>query len=775
MSSPTSISYRMLGPLEVRDGPRLFDPGKPKQRAVLAALLVNANRVVSMDRLIDALWGADPPPAATGSLQAYIANLRRVLEPDRPPRAPAQMLVTRAPGYQLNVAPEDLDVATFERLAAHGRALLEQDRPDAAQHALAEALGLWRGRPLAELEGYDFADVEATRLTELHLSTRELYAEAALAAGRPHDAIENMERLCGEAPLRERAAELLGLALYRCGRQADGLAALARIRATLAAELGVDPSPALRALHAAILSHDPALTGPPPRRGAGPVRRPTPTPVSDDEPVRPALIGRAVPLARMRRALAAATAGRGGVLLVAGEPGIGKTRLVEELAAEAAAVADVAWGRCHDTTIAPAFWPWRQALGALAAARPAEVKKLTADMGLSVHGPDGAPELVTGPGEPSRFLRYEAAGRLVAGLAARQPVVLVCEDAHWADPGSLELLTHLAGQLHRARVLLVATFRDTEVGDELAKALARLAREPRCERIKLSALGPAEIASLAATAGWTGGPALAGALHERTGGNPFFATELGKLLAGDGRPAGPDAWPVPAGVQDVLRQRIARLPGQAVTVIEIASVAGPTFSVEVLEQVSGLEEDRVLFCLDAAVATGLLKEDAAVPGRYRFVHALVSDTVYRGLSGTRRSRLHARVGEAIRTRYGTRFPDALAHHFWQAGPAAPAEQALEHVLASADGAERSLAFERAVVLLERAVVLCDRVAPGPAAEKRALEVRMRLARLLVRITDHAAPRAGTSRGLHAVPSYPEAPARGEPALVPLIGGKPRIA
>jgi DNA-binding SARP family transcriptional activator len=234
--------------LEVLDGHRRVELGRPKQRALLAVLLVHANQVVALDRLIEELWGQESPPQATASLQAYVSNLRRVLEPDRPARTPPRVLVTQPPGYRLVVAPGDLDAARFVALAEQGHRLLGAERPGPAARALREALGLWRGPALADVADEPFAQPERQRLEELRLVVREDRLTADLALGGHATAAAELEELVGRFPFRERLHGLLMLALYRSGRQAEALQAFQAARRTLGEELGIDPSPRLRQL-----------------------------------------------------------------------------------------------------------------------------------------------------------------------------------------------------------------------------------------------------------------------------------------------------------------------------------------------------------------------------------------------------------------------------------------------------------------------------------------------------------------------------------------------
>ena len=254
-----SAEFGILGPLEVSRSGRAVPLGGPRQRAVLALLLLEANRVVSMDRLAEDVWGGHPPEGWATTLQTYVFHLRQALEPDRARGAAGDVLVTRDRGYLLRVDREHLDAALFQDGFTAGRAALEAGRYAEAAETLRKALDLWRSRVLADLADYAFTRPEAARLEELRLAALEARIDADLALGR-HDALTaELEQLAAEHPLRERLHGQLMLALYRCGRQAEALAAYRRARDLLAGELGIDPGEPLRRLHASVLAHDPAL------------------------------------------------------------------------------------------------------------------------------------------------------------------------------------------------------------------------------------------------------------------------------------------------------------------------------------------------------------------------------------------------------------------------------------------------------------------------------------------------------------------------------------
>src|SRR5215213_6932655 len=245
------MEFRILGPVEVRDDGRVVRLGGGKQRAVLALLLLNANRVVASERMIELLWGERPPPTAATALHGHISTLRKALGPD--------VIATRPPGYVLETAIGELDLERFERLRAEGRDALGRGDPGAAAERLRVALGLWRGEALADIGFEPFVQSEAARLEGLRLDAVQDRIEADLTTGRGAELVGELERLVAAEPLRERLWAQLMLALYRSGRQADALEAYRRARQTLVSELAIEPGPELRDLEGRILAHDPTL------------------------------------------------------------------------------------------------------------------------------------------------------------------------------------------------------------------------------------------------------------------------------------------------------------------------------------------------------------------------------------------------------------------------------------------------------------------------------------------------------------------------------------
>jgi predicted ATPase/DNA-binding SARP family transcriptional activator len=305
------VDFLILGPLEVHDERGPLRLGAAKLRLLLALLLLRANEVVSADELAEALWGETQPAGAANTLQVYVGRVRKALGGDR--------LRTQAPGYVLDVQAGELDLQRFEQLAAEGRARLAGGDPRCAAARLGEALELWRGRPLADLAYEDALQLEIERLEELRHQALEDRFDAALILGRNTDIIPELEVLVREQPMRERPRALLMLALYRAGRQAEALEAYQQARGALVDELGIEPSPELRELQAAILRQDPQLAAPRPA-----ARPPTNLPASPTP-----LVGRERELDETAALLMGSDSR---LLTLTGPGGSGKTRLALDLA-----------------------------------------------------------------------------------------------------------------------------------------------------------------------------------------------------------------------------------------------------------------------------------------------------------------------------------------------------------------------------------------------------------------------------------------------------------
>jgi DNA-binding SARP family transcriptional activator len=747
------VDFRVLGPLEVRadDGPLLL--GGVKQRALLALLLLNANRVVPRERLIDGLWGEEPPESAVKLVQLYVSQLRRLL--------PAGTIVTRAPGYALQLESESIDVRRFERLTADAQG----GAPEIAAALLREALGLWRGPALADLDEAPFARLEAGRLEDLRLAALEERIEADLVLGRHAELVGELEKLIAERPHRERLRGQLMLALYRSGRQPEALQAYRDARAALD-ELGLAPGPGLRELERRILTQDaglelvqarPLFSGPPPLPG----------PLVPEPPF--PFVGREHELAALRAALDRAEGGEGGLALIAAEAGGGKTRLVRELARDAAGRGTLVLYGASDAAVTTPYQPVREWVefllrvgddevlrGCLGATRGSELARVAPELASLTGFPvEGA--------APDRHSLHGAVTEFLARLGRVQPLLLVLDDLHWADGETLQLLRRLARSAPEARWLVVAAYRPEEREGEAAGALADLARLDGVRRVGLAGLGIDEVAEFIRGSTDAEAPAeLAAAIEELSGGTPLFLCELWRELRESGAIAVGETVRLtrplaelrgPERVSDLVEQRLARLDPETVALLELAAVAGPSFQLRLLAA-AGLEQRRLLTAVEEALDAGVVEELPDSQPACRFSHELVRRAVYDRLRHVRRIQLHLQVGEALER---IADPDGvlpeLAHHFTVAVPLAGPERAVDYNVRAGHAAVAAGAYREAVARLETALEL------GMSNGRDRVGVQLELAFVRVQLGDRDGGLALVAASLET------ATALGEPALV----------
>ncbi|MGJ6968367.1 BTAD domain-containing putative transcriptional regulator [Streptosporangium sp. G11] len=746
-----TIHIRVLGSFhaEVNGAPVPLSARLP--RAVLCRLILARGDVVSVDRLIDDLWRSAPPSQAIASLQSYMANLRRAIEPDRPPRAPARVLISAAPGYAARLQDDAVDAWLFERLVREARERSGDD-PAHARTLLTDALALWRGEAFAEVADEPWAVSEVARLEELRQSARELCVAMTLQSAPAADAVPAAEMLTRRQPLREEGWRLLALALWGSDRQADALQALRRVRTTLVREIGLDPGSALvelenailnqrtDLLHASIARHRPrTVTSPAPGAQAGPAR---PGATAADTPPgtgpnAPLFVGRTAELAALTRTADEVLAGARGIVLVTGEPGAGKSALLGRLR-ESLDPSQwlVSVGRCPETEGAPPAWAWLEALRPLASRfPPGEHEKTLAPL-------LGEAPLIEDDASAGRFRLHRGVCawlRSITDGPSRHALAIVLDDLHKADTETIALLRAIVEQMGDARILLIAAFRSLEITEAQEEVLAVIARHAPA-RLHLDGLPAGDVERLVrSVCGEPVAPQTLASLVERTGGNPFYVWESARLLASEGKLS-----VVPDGVRDVLRRRLARLPAAAVGVLRLAAVVGREAEVEVLVNAADSDEDAVLDALEAGVFSGLLIEPS--PGRVRFMHTLVRETLYQDLSQLRRTRMHARVADALRTLR----PDdltALAHHHAVAATSATAALAVDYSVRSAEVATRRYAHDTAAELLTQALDCFDRAAGQGDRDIRRVELLGKLVRAQVRAGAVVAARDTRARAI----------------------------
>jgi DNA-binding SARP family transcriptional activator len=747
------VSFHVLGPLEVRRGGEPLPLNAPKQRALLLRLLADVNRAVATDRLIDDLWDGAPPPGALSSLRAYVSNLRRLLHAEDD----GARLATHPTGYVLELDTVAIDSHRFEAELDEARDAIGDGLPGQALELLDRGLGRWRGPAFVDVADLTFASPTITRLDELHRVAQEERFDALLALGRHDHAIADLERFVPTDPLRERPRRQLVLALHRAGRTPDALRVHRDFRELLADELGLDPSDLFEELVARILRRDPTLDAPAGRRSA-----PLPTAAPDRAaaaatpdasaasaptalaaaPMASRLVGRARERELIGDVLALLHDGRPGVLLLGGEPGIGKTTLLDEVARLAAGRAAVHWGRCPETEGAPAFWPWSRVLRSIAAsATDEELAAVAADAAAMAHlVPDlarrtgVAPPLVGDDLTAARFELFDAVTTFLHHRAG-DGLILLLDDLHWADPPSLELLGYVVANLGDVPVLLAGTYRDAPADRSTAldATLASVVRRPGALDLHLHGLEADEVAEVVtATLGRAPTAGLVEMVHTRTDGNPFFVTQLARFLD----EASANGRSVPSGVRHVLARRVQLLPPDAQRVLELAAVVGRRFDAAVVAEAADVDLPTVLEHADAAFTHGLLEPDGGSTRRFRFIHALVRETLYDGLSPATTLRSHAAVAQALLAQ-GAASAQELAEHLWSAGGLVPATDTIRWAVAAADESLAALAYEQAEAHLRRALQLLDGGTEADLATE--LAVRVRLVSLLTSAVGWSAP------------------------------------
>ncbi|MES4902270.1 MULTISPECIES: BREX system ATP-binding domain-containing protein [unclassified Streptomyces] len=642
-----STWYSLLGPVEVvRDGTALA-LGPRQRRVLLIRLLIEDGRPVSLAQLCQDLWQGSQPTGAVSSVRAHISRLRSVLEPVR--RGRSTLLVNGPTGYALKVPDEARDTTRFEMSVARARQAMRRGQLDLARNEIDEALGLWRGEALGETAEHAFAARETARLNTARQDATELRATILIKQGDLESAIGVAEGLTVSAPLREASWALLMRALYGAGRSVEALRQYERFRTFLAQELGLDPSPGLSDLHTAILRHDTQVLGEP--HPTGPALTLSPARTAS---VAAPLVGRAEETAQLAALLRAAASGRTQWAVVSGEPGSGKTRLLEEMSAVAEeagfTVARASGGQAlsesHGISL---VCPATQLLDALRRDRPGS-------------GTGARPGNTTGARRDEDRL-----AALVRELT-RGPALCVVDDLDWAPPDFHDLLRRLTAVLRDAPVAVVCALRNAD--DPAASGLlAELARHG-ATRLHLEPLSVAEVAELLAARGEPASAEEAAALHRRAEGNPFALGELLKLPPE--RRMGPAAR-VPAAVRSVVQARLAELTAPARTMLGYAAADGAHLDIGLLADVQGMSRDRLLPLVDAAVTARVLVWDAdpdeCDTGRYRFPE-LAREVVLSALTPSSRQLLHASLARELSGRDGAD-PARLARHLRAAGPMAP--------------------------------------------------------------------------------------------------------
>ncbi|MFJ4742452.1 BTAD domain-containing putative transcriptional regulator [Streptomyces sp. NPDC088775] len=777
---------QVLGPMSAQYGGHDIPLGPPRRRTLLALLLIRLGRVVPTTVLIEELWRDEPPRRAVATLQSHISHLRRALAPAAGPDR-SVVLRYRAPGYVLELPPEQVDVHQFEQLFSTGRRSLSLQDPVAARDRLTRALALWRGSPYAEFITHQPLADESTRLEQVRLTALEASAEAGLVLGRTAEVVTELEREVRQHPTRERLVGHLMTALFRSGRQAEALEVYEWTRSYLVEEYGVDTTAELQRLHTALLRQElgeqrthtvlgdelplratefarpirTVLSGGTERmagvspaagktamRGAGKPQEPDRTaPATSTAPglplfepvLPPPLTGRERELRRLVTATAGAAKGRGHLACVFGSSGLGKSHLMMELVRRLQSVdetMETVRSSCFSGEGVPPYWLWTQVLRRLSAARPEAFEAAAAPFGSLLasllpgytgdgHGPDGP---------PSPFRVHDALCEVLLSLAAQRPLVLLLEDVHWADTVSLDLLRLLTTRRQGHPLSIVLTGWDLEAWPDASRfrVMTEVLKGPDAEILRLAGLARSDIATLVdAHAGPGVDERVIDALHRQSTGSPYFVLQMLSLLCDARDLREPGATDeiltlIVTCARKVLRQEFAMLPEPVLRLLRLCAVVAPDIDLDAVCRATG--GNSAIALVESAIRYGLLAPDRQRTGRLRLGPPQAQEVLVGELTEEERQRLHARYADAlapyVQVGGDPAETERVAHHAWLAKDVMPAKRVLPWLLRAAENAELRLASEEREMWLRRAVGMAGALPDGTTA--RDLKQRLHL-------------------------------------------------
>jgi len=691
------LRLQILGPLRLWRGDVELDPGPRQQALLLGLLLARVGEPISRTDVIELMWGDEAPPSAVNVIHKYVGALRRLLEPDLAPRASGSYIRRRGDGYLFEFDGSALDLIAFRRHADAARQAIGEQRDQSALDRFVDALALWHG---AAGDGLDVGWLAAPAFVALN---GQFFEACVVASGlavqlrQPERVLPALQLASSMAPLDELVHSALISTLGAAGRRAEALAMLQAVRTRLADELGIDPGPELRAAQQQLLSN--ALS-----------------PGVPDLPAvnafNPDLVGRVTELEELYHAVRSAFAGEPAVVVVDGEPGVGKTRLLKELTARAELAGAVAvWGGCLEGYGTPSLWPWVKVVGALLDAQPSDQRDKWRGSELRrLLEPASDEKVLLVPADSgTRFRLFEQFVGLVESAALRQPVLLVIDDLQWADIASLQLFGHLAVQLPKGAVM-VGALRDRAPtpGAELSRQLAAASRVLGYRRIHLNSLGRSEVAELVRREiGVDPGADAVRGIYARTAGNPFFVRELSRLLVGRGAMASVHGPEVPSTVRDVVRSRTASLDDEARRLLQLAALVGRDASVALLAHATDTDVATCLDRLEPLAALGVIESTPGDPFTFRFPHDLVREAVAEIMPARQVTELHLRIADALEAVAAGEesVTERLAFHLSAAGPVADPSRTAIALIRAGDRAARKSAFEAAERNLQSAAHL----------------------------------------------------------------------
>jgi len=749
-----------------------------KGRALLAYLACPPGRGHPRDKLAALLWGDYSEGHARASLRQELYRLHRALDPIEP-----NAFRLTDDTVSLEPTSVEVDVLQFQRLVGEGTA-----------RGLETAVALYQGELLEGIapDAPSFEEWllgERERLREQVIEALARLLAIQRGAGSVEAALQTGLRLLSLEPAQESVQRAV-IRLHLClGRRSAARRQYQRCVDALQRELGVEPEAETKRLYQEILGTSAgsacrdatserysSLSAAASSWDEGASSRPI-----GHELARTPFSGRRDELLRLERRFEAARSGRGSLAVLVGEPGIGKTRLLEEFATRVrASGARMLWGHCFEGEFARPFGPFAEAIASYAReCRPEALRDEVGSFGgvvakivpeLRERLPD-LPEAAALAREEERYRVLDATAQVLWAIARKAPLVLVLDDLHWADRATLALLRYLSRFLTRHRVLIVGAYRDVELDRQhpLGDALVAMRREVELERIGLSGLPREAVTELLEAIAQHEVPAhFVEAITAETGGNPFFLREVLLHLIEEGKVKSEagcftsrfsiEEMGIPESVRQVIERRLSRLSEQANRLLATASGCSGAFRFDVTRSAAGLEEGEALDALDAALTAQILR-GAGNPDVYDFTHALIRHAIYGELSSSRQVRLHRRLAEEMEVRYGG---DTREHAFeiaqqWHKSAALPgAEKGVVHCLVAADRAELAAAHEDAALAL-RAVL--DLLPDGDARRQRLLaRPGLALARSLhneeaVRIASQAGELLAASEGSDTAAEY----------------------
>lgn len=771
-----TLQISLLGAPEIHldDEPVIISSAKAQ---ALLYYLIATRQPQTRDRLASLFWPETPAQHARGSLRNTLYHLRQTL-------GDLDLLMIGNQIIRFNTDIDYwLDIEILEKSVV-GQMEDEAVLSPGALNLLEGAVALYRGDFLEGFsvpDTYEFEDwvfYERDRLGRLYVSALRSLSACYEALGDYRQAIQRAKAMLSYDPLQETVHRRL-MRLYHLTRdRAAALHQYETLCALLKRELGAEPLPETQELYAQILRQPSASSDQLPQRQPTPVDVPSFSPLFqprfEAHPVpdylRSPLIGREAEAETLKKVVEAAQQGRGQFVLVHGEVGVGKTRLVQEVI-ESAGDVYLLTGHAYEADGTPPYQPLIESIrGAYAAFESLdppvphvwlrEVSRLVPELGVQVAEPPGVGMPIYA--EEARSRLFEGIARIIGRLADERPVILALDDLHWADEATLEMLGYVARAVAYQRVLIVATYRVEEAGPTLRRLIRDLRRAGLVTEIGLRRLSLDEVTTMIRRmAGMDEGAArFSQRIYERTAGNPFFVIEVLKSLFEQGllrqEPGGwATTWedfasdyrtlPIPLSVREVVEARLERLDENMRMILETAAVIRQPFEFTTVQVASGLSEIEALDAFDALLRAGLIHEVAsdAEGSLYDFSHPMIREVAYQNLSGARRQHLHCRVGQALEAAYvpaSDGVVDRLAYHFGQGGAR---EKALKYAIAAGHRARSVYAAEAAIEHYQRALSF----RPDAAAEA---EITAGLGDVYTLQGRHAEAIAGFQRALNLV-------------------------